>query len=163
MCLQFNDLSCVIRLVTLDTSCNSVCVCVIWLWAACAAQRVCMCVSGQQDNPSEQLWLQPIGHLVRLPMCLYNMLLTSNYWQSIMMIRSDIWWFLDGWGGFRSHYDGHCITSQEFDSWCPMSCQSNLPRFGQFCSQVSHFFFAFVHYQCIIDKITKSKHWPYKC
>lgn len=29
-------------------------------------------------------------HLLGPPMCLYNILLTSNYGQSIMMIRSDL-------------------------------------------------------------------------
>lgn len=39
--------------------------------------------------------LQPMEHLLELPMCLYNILLTSNYSQSIMMIRSDLMVVLD--------------------------------------------------------------------
>lgn len=55
---------------------------------------------------------QPIEHLVRLAVCLYNMLLTSNYWQSIMMIRSDIMMAIGRVEGCLSYCDGHCVTLQ---------------------------------------------------
>lgn len=81
--------------------------------------------------------LQPIEHLVILAVCLYNMLLTSNYSQSIMMIRSDIMAVIGWMECFLSYCDDHYITLrfQGFDpgrviapvNSLKMSCRSYPP------------------------------------